>query len=151
MDFYLNLGMNVNANKLIDMNHAIRDIKIKSNVIANEFKKQNYETLVKLFNAHCMSLYSCNLWDYASSDFIRIQVQWRKCVRYALKLPYRTHNTLIPHLIQTEPIETIIHNRFLNFFVRGVNHDNKLIEFMFKNCLLGFDSYFVRNLNIILN
>ena len=148
-DSYKHLGININANKMIDMTDAIRDIKIKSNVIANEFKKQKYETLVKLFNAHCMSLYGCNLWDYTSSDFIRIQVQWRKCIRYVLKLPFRTHNILIPHLIQTEPIETIIHNRFLNFFIRGVNHDNNLIEFMFKNCLLGFDSYFVRNLNII--
>ena len=140
---YTHLGINItnNNNQIIDFNNIIRDLKIKCNIIKNEFSKLSYLTKVELFNSHCMSLFGCCLWKIESKNFQRIQIEWRKCIRLLLNLPYNTHNNLIPGLIKSRSVDVIINNRFLNFYFNGLNSDNELKKIIFLNSwLLNYGS-----------
>ena len=83
-----------------------------------------------------MSLYGCPLWDIECDNFKNIQVTWRKCCRSFLGLPYRTHNTLIPNLIQSPSIDEIMLMRIINFVIKGLQNENEIVKNIFKNSLL---------------
>ena len=42
-------------------------------------------------------------------------------------------------------------SRILNFFVKGLNHDNSIISDFFRNTLISNSSYMLTNLNTIIN
>ena len=46
---------------------------------------------------------------------------WMKCCRLVLNLPCRTHGRLIPYLVGTADILTIIENRMIIFFTKRKN------------------------------
>ena len=149
---YKHLGVEmVNKNFLIDYNSIIKDMKVKSNIIMREFSYQTTQTRIKLFNTHCMSLYGCVLWDLQGKDINNVEVAWRKCARYVLGLPPRTHNILIPSLLKCNDILSIIQNRIINFCTRGLKHQNEFIKFIFNQCIIENFSYFKKNINIIIN
>ena len=52
--------------------------------------------------------------------------------------------------MNTLPIALIIKQRWLNFFISGLNHTNSSIADFFNNSLLSCTSYSVSNLNIII-
>ena len=72
--------------------------------IKKRIPSSDFETKVKLFNSQCLSLYG---WDYECKNFKRINIELRKCCR--------THNNIIPKLMNSNPIEDIIFNRFIKF------------------------------------
>ena len=151
-DLYKHLGIEIsNKNSLIDFTSIIKDMKIKCNVIMKEFASQNMNTRIKLFNSHCLSLYGCPLWDLQSKNINTIEIAWRKCARYVLGVPSRTHNNLLPYLIKSNDILTTIHKRMINFFIKGLSHDNEKVKFVFNQCLLENYSYIKRNINIIID
>ena len=125
-------------------------MKIKCNAIKNEFSFQSFITKIQLFNSQCMTLYGCCLWNIESLDFNQIQIEWRKCCRALLELPKRTHNNLIPGLMNSFPIDEIIYIRFLNFFIKALKNKNPLVEFMTRSCLLSSNSCINGKINIVL-
>ena len=150
---YCHLGIifrKINGNVNIDINPAIKDIKVKANILNNEFRFLNFEPRVKLFNSHCLSLYGCPLWDLNNSEINKLEVAWRKSCRYMLGVSPRTRSKLLPGLMGTESVINIIHNRMINFYMVGLNHDNHIINTVFRNVLVGNFSYFKNNINAIL-
>ena len=126
-------------------------MKVKCNVICNEFKYLDTISRVHLFNTHCLSLYGCNLWNLKNDYMTRVNVEWRKCCRRILRLSPRTHCVLIPLLMNTPPIEDIIHQRMINFFIAGLCHSNQNVKNLFRFLLLNNHSFLKSNINWILN
>ncbi len=52
-----------NAESMIDFSNVTRDIKVRTNVIINQFKPVSWLAKVKLFLSQCSSLYGCHLWN----------------------------------------------------------------------------------------
>ena len=149
---YKHLGVEIiKHNTLIDFGPIIKDMKIKCNIIMKEFLSQTTQTRITLFNSHCLSLYGCPLWNLQSKEIENIQVNWRKCARYVLGVPPRTHNMIIPSLMKSNDILTIIQNRILNFCIKGLAHQNESVRSIFNQCIIENYSYFKKNINIILN
>ena len=105
---------------------------------------------IELFNKQCLSLYGGVLWDLLDNQIVKLEVGWRKCCRNILSLSPRTHCALVPPLMNTSSIRTIIENRFVNFLINGINSKNDFIKFVFNNALTN-PSKIVRNLNIVLH
>ena len=144
------MGFNItNGNKFYHIKNTIDDIKIRSNVILNNFNNVDTKSKVKIYNSQCLSLYGCCLWDIKSNELNDLVVAWRKCCRRILNLPSRTHNKLISHLMDTKDIFTVIEERIINFCIAGFNHENSLISNIFKNSILLPFSYYGSNFNII--
>ena len=127
------------------------ELKIKTNTICSNFRCLDTESRINIFNSQCLSLYGGCLWDLQNPEIDKLEISWRKCSRQILEVPYRTHNYLIPSLMGTPSLKNILQQRFLNFFVFGINHDNESIAYIFKNSLFAQNSQLLRQLNIILN
>ena len=61
----------------------------------------------------------------------------------------RTHNIMIPGLLETPSIDEIIESRILCFFSQGLKHPNSYVKNMFINCVLQ-GNYMSRNLSYLL-
>ena len=129
---------------------VIKNIKSRSNVIIKEFKSIDTQSKVNLFKSQCLSLYGCELWDLKDKNIGKLEVAWRQCCRAILGLPSRTRSYMLPALMKSPSILNIIHSRAFNFYIRGINHKNKTIEFFFKNCLFNYNGWIGKNVNHIL-
>ena len=52
-----------NCTNIIDFSEVVNDIKVRSNVIANQFKPIAWQGKATLFMSQCSSLYGCHLWS----------------------------------------------------------------------------------------
>ena len=148
---YLGFSINNDIKRFYSLKDTINDIKIRSNVILNNFRSIDSAAKVCLFNSQCLSLYGCCLWDLGSKEVTDLEVAWRKSSRCILGISNRTHCEFIPHLMNTNDVRSIIEQRMINFYINGFQHDNKLISHIFRNSLLTSMSYYVRNLNVIIH
>ena len=56
---------------------------------------------------------------------------------------------LISYITKTLDIRKIIENRQINFVIKGISHESKLIDFFFKHALVS-RNFCKRNINLIL-
>ena len=139
-----------NSYDLINIDHIIRDIKVRTNTIINTFRPLSWESKVLLHMSQCSSLYGCALWRLDSMNIDRLCTDWNICCRRLLGHRQDTRTYLIPHLMNTLPIKNIIMERMINFFICGINHKSSLISDFFKNTLLSKSSHMSMNVNTIL-
>ena len=125
-------------------------MSVRTNVLRSNFYALDVESKIKLFNSQCMSLYGCELWNLEDVGICRIEITWRKCIKSLLGLPMRTRSKLLPDIIKCNDILTVIYNRQLNFYIRGLSHDDPMINFHFKNALVSTFSFAAKNINTIL-
>ena len=145
------LGSSVVSNgDIFSVDDIIKKFKIKCNVINNEFKCLDTFSRISLFNSHCLSLYGCPLWNLKSCKIERFTTEWRKCCRLIMRVSNRTHNNLIPLIMNTPSLVNIIHERFINFVIIGIGRKNDQINTLFKGALLGCYSFLNKNINIVL-
>ena len=135
---------------LINIDNVIRDMKVRTNAIINQFRPVSWKSKVTLFNSQCLSLYGCNLWRLDDKKVENLCTTWKVCCRRLLGLSPRTRSHLIPQLMETAPILDIIMYRMLNFVLNGLNHDSNVIKSFFKNSLLSNTSYMSTNVNTII-
>ena len=146
------LGFFMNDTTLLyDFKNISKDMSVKTNVLKSNFNYLDSESKIQLFNSHCMSLYGCELWSLHDPYIRTLEITWKKCIRNLLNLPSRTRSFLLPHLINTLSIVSIIENRQINFIIKGLNHSNTYIQSIFQNSLVSNKSYVTRNVNEIIN
>ena len=111
------LGHTICSNgNIINFDEVIRDMQVKTNIIINEFHCLTYDARAKIFNTQCLTLYGCELWNLQDRNLDKLYTEWRKCCRKIVKLHPRTHNDLIPGLMNSLPIDLMVKKRWLNFF-----------------------------------
>ncbi len=72
------------------------------------------------------------LWSLRSHDINRIYVTWRKIIRRLWNVPYKTHCSLLPLLVDDYPIDTQLLIMFLKFILKAAHSDNLLISICAK-------------------
>ena len=95
-------------------------------------------------------MYGSQLWLLSSQSVTNMCTQWRKAHRQALTLPYRTHCDLIPLIAENTPIEIFLDCKFLGFYKSAATSDNRIVNYMAKNCLFNHESTMGRNLTHLL-
>ena len=145
LGFFMSSGRNFYV-----FDNVIKDMKVKTNVLKSNFSCLSLDCKVRLFKAHCMHLYGCELWDLSDRNLKRLEITRKKCIKSFLNLDIRTRSKLLPSIINGKNVIQEIYGRQLNFFIKGINHNDNHINFYFKNSLLSKSSYAVTNLNKIL-
>ena len=140
-----------NAENMIDLSNVIRDIKVRTNVIINQFRPVSWQAKVKLFLSQCSSLYGCHLWNLDDNKVKELITAWNVSCRKVLGVSKQTRTYLLGPLMKSMSIENIIMQRMSSFFVNGINHSNKVVNTFFKNVLVSKSSVMYRNINIILS
>ena len=139
-----------NSRNIIDFDAVIKDIKVRSNIIVNQFRPISWQSKATLFMSQCSSLYGCHLWNLDDNKISELYTAWNVSCRKVLNLDSRTRTYLISPLMKSMPIEDIIMHRMLSFFLNGLNHKSNMISFLFTNVLTSKYSGMLRNINIIL-
>ena len=140
-----------NSGNIIDFNNVIGDIKIRSNVIANQFRPVSWQGKATLFMSQCASFHGCHLWSLEDNKIKELYTAWHVGCRKVLGLDSRTRTYMLSHLLKTMPIEDLISYRMCCFFLNGMNNSNSIIKSFFSNSLVSSSSCIMRNLNIILD
>ena len=140
-----------NAENMIDFSSVTRDIKVRTNVIINQFRPVSWQAKVKLFLSQCSSLYGCHLWNLDDNKVKELITAWNVSCRKVLGVSKQTRTYLLGPLMKSMSIENIIMQRMSSFFVNGMNHSNKVVNTFFKNVLVSKSSVMYRNINIILS
>ena len=79
------------SGRLVNIESITKDMKVRTNVITNQFYATSWQSKALLFNTQCMSLYGCQLWDLDDPKTEELCVAWRVCCRRLLGLHPRTH------------------------------------------------------------
>ena len=138
-----------NHGNIINIDSIIRDMKVRTNTIINQFHPVSRQSNIKLFNSQCLSLYGCPLWNLNDHKLEELYKTWRICCRRLLELDPRTKSYVLPHIMNSFDISDIIKERFINFFIGGVNHKSVEISNFFKNTLVSCSSIAVTNIKLI--
>jgi len=114
-----------------------REMMSKCNMLHCHFPHLPPETLYFLFRSYCMPLYGLSLVNLADSSIDRLHVTWRKCIRFLLDLPPRTHSMLLHRICQDIPIEDQIYIRFIKFFSTLLLSSNPIVTLCVSLALNG--------------
>ena len=138
------------TSNMIHFENIIRDIKVRTNVVVNEFRQISWQSKVKLFLSQCSYLYGCPLWSLDDPKIKELCTAWKVCSRKVLNLPCRTRSRLLHQIMDTMPILYTVMFRLLSFFINGLNHTDDFISNFFKNTLLSNSSLMLVNVNKVL-
>ena len=86
-----------------------------TNCLLADFSFTDSNTLSRLFNTYCTNIYGSPLrkhFDRISQELFYIA--WRKCIRI-WKIPYTSHNVLIPYIHKIIPFVDILEKRRIKF------------------------------------
>ena len=97
-----------NHGSIINIDPIIRDMKVRTNTIINQFHAISRQAKVKLFNSQCLSLYGCPRWNIHDRKLEELYKTWRICCRRLLELNPRTKSYVLPHIMNSFDIGDII-------------------------------------------
>jgi hypothetical protein len=90
---------------------AMSDFYRRFNHMLCNFQYVQADVKYHLFKSICMSVYGSQLWDYSSRVCDQFFTAWRKAVRRLCKLSQRTHNHLLPLIVNTQ-----LHKRLIIYY-----------------------------------
>ena len=93
-----------------------------------------------------LSVIGCQLWDLALSDVEHVCGAWHKCVHKVMRLPYRTHNVLLPFICYDISIIEQIHSQFISFIASLLSTGLQTVT---KLAFRGSNSALCKSLNYI--
>ena len=115
------------------INQACNELYGKTNLLLRQLGQCQWLILYKLFNTYCMSLYGCQLWNYANDRVLeKFCIAWRKCVRRIIHVPYMTHSNLIHVICNDEDIRIKLYKRVLNFVRNALQSNNGCVKIVMK-------------------
>jgi len=93
------------------------------------------DPLVKsmLLRSYCSDLYGCVLWDLSHPCIDNVCIAWRKGLRRALGLPWRTHSYLLAPVTDTLPLRDELFCRTAMFLSKCVLSENSIVNFVSRH------------------
>ena len=117
-----------NGSNQLNVKKATQDLYAQVNMLLCNFSQCSPDIKCYLFRVFCTSFYGCPLWDLREPHLNSFQICLRKCVRRLLNLNPRTHNALIPHLIDLPEPRTLLLCRFSSFLAKCLHSPNSLVQ-----------------------
>ena len=117
------------------------------------FKINLYISLYSIIVHFKVSNNRSQAWNLSPDTVHDICVAWRKTCRTVLDLPYRTHNVLIPLIMDQDDLYSQICKRFKNMFASCMKSHNKTVQFLFNHsieigCFIGRNVQCCNNINV---
>ena len=139
------------------VDHAVNDLYMRTNCLLADFSFTDSNTLSRLFNTYCTNIYGSPLWKHFDRKLLEpFYIAWRKCIRRVWKIPYTSHNVLIPYIHNTLACNVILDKRCIKFlwtlFNSGYDIYRTIIKYSLhnRNTTLGENvRYFMHKYNIV--
>ena len=99
------------------------------NKLCSNFNLANNETKCTLFKAYCTAYYGTETWSLCNVSIEKkLNVQWNKCIRRLLDLPYKTHKYILPIISNIPTVTNQIHLRVANFYKKNSRQQKQFVE-----------------------
>ena len=116
VDSCKHLGNEISMNRMnVFINNATNDLHCRLNSLLADFSHCDSVTLSILFKTYCMNLYGSQMWRYNDKTTRSFYTCWRKAIRRLYNIPYRTHNILVHHIINSYPIDVVLEKRCIKY------------------------------------
>ena len=119
------------------------------NSLLAAFSYCNSDTISMLFKSYCVNIYGSQIWKFYNKEVNIFYTAWRKAICQIYKLPYRTHNILINHIIQCYPIDIILEKICIQFICGLMNSEP--ILFNMSTTIGEHIKYFMYTYNIAMS
>ena len=146
------------VNKKLLIQNAKCDLNCRMNSLLADFSYCNSDTISMLFKSYCMNIYGSQIWKFYNKEVNIFYTAWRKAIRQIYKLPYRTHNILINHIIQCYPNDIILEKRCIKCIWGLMNSEHILFNNIIKFSLFNMSTtigenikYFMYKYNITMS
>ena len=130
---YLGHVLGNNISGYVSNGTIIQAFNKQVNILMAKFGNVASSILCKLFTFYCCSLYGLVLCKLSTME--NVFVQWRKAMRRICRLPYRTHNRLIPHFLHSAPIDILMTKRIMKFYMSLIHSENVCIKALARRCM----------------
>ena len=124
------LGHDVNDNIFkCDASKCIKDFNIQTNLFLADFKNANSFIRNYLFFKYCTAFYGSQFLPiYDNRVMNPLFVAWRMAVRRVWRVPWTTHNVLLPHIAGVMPPELSFAKRSIKFINKLLISDNLTVK-----------------------
>ena len=139
------------------VDHAVNDIYKRTNCLLADFSFTDSKTLSRLFNTYCTNIYGSPLWKHFDRKLLEpFYIAWRKCIRRVWKIPFTSHNVLLPYIHNTIAFNVILEKRCIKFLWTLFNSGYDIYRNIIKNSLHNRNTtlgenvrYFMHKYNIV--
>jgi hypothetical protein len=119
---------------IVDVDHIGGSFSKCVNIMMANIGSVSSCILGKLFISYCCNFYGITLCNVRSLAFTRLFVLWRKAVRRIFKLPRRSHNLLLPYILDRPSFDLDIHSRVCKFYTSLLESPNLLVQNLAIRC-----------------
>ena len=111
-----------------NIGNGVSNLIRQTNVMLSKFSSCDCDVKSFLFKTYSASFYGSVLWPLFSKHIEKFYVTWRKVIRRVWNVPYRTHNYLLPYLLDDKPIHVQLFLRFSNFCLNAIHSKNSKVR-----------------------
>jgi hypothetical protein len=122
------------VNDILDVTYIGSCFNRSVNMLLANFGSVSADILSMLFTHYCTNFYGITLCNTRSKYFNDFHILWRKAVKRILRLPFRTHNALLPSIFGTNDLDTIVFIRILKFYQSLLESPNPLLRDLGSRC-----------------
>ena len=112
-----------------DMRRVRRSLYYCTNMLCAKLGYVERPVLLKLFGAHCMNLFGCELWNVTKEkrSFREFSVAYHSCIKKLLRLPRWVRNHDMCHYVNMLPCGMLVASRQLLFWKKLICSENRII------------------------
>ena len=133
----------------VQTNKCIGDFNRQCNIFLANFKYANSYIRNLLFHRYCSSFYGFQLCSIFENNFDRMCTQWRVAIRRVWKIPWQTHNRLLPHIAGVMPPQLWFVKRMISFVKNALNSTNATVAYIVGMSQFGAHSVLGGNIRLL--
>ena len=145
LDSVLHLGntLNFNLSDKHDIQKKTMAFLRQANFVLFRFQCCDPLVKMKLFQAYCLALYGCSLWQLDCPELHTLGVSFNNVIKKIWSLPRNSHTSVVHCLGSTGSIQNIIFSRFSRLLSSATSHPSALIRSIFTTSAHSCNSNFI--------
>ena len=128
------LGCFFNQSCIIDYSNSVQKFYGNfNNILSVLGRSRNEITAVHLVNSYCIPslLYGCEIWDFKSCDYHKVNVIWNNAFRKIFQCCWRESVTCLQYYCKVMPLSYIIDQRIILFHIKVRSCNNSVIQSLY--------------------
>ena len=145
LDSVLHLGntLHFNLSDKHDIQKKTMAFLRQANFVLFRFQFCDPLVKMKLFQAYCLALYGCSLWQLDCPELHGLGVSFNNVIRKIWGLPRNSHTSIVHCLGFTGSIQNLIFARFSRLLSTASAHPSALIRSIFTTSAFSCNSNFI--------
>ena len=134
-----------------DASKCIGDFNKQCNMFFADFKDANSNIRNVLFHKYCPAFYGIQILPLFDKCMNSVFIAWRRAIHRCWRVPWKTHNNILPHLAGVMNPEYFISRRVIHLIKSALSSQNVLVSTISKMATEGIHSIMGANKRLLEN